>query len=277
MDEVTVPAALVQTVKADPNLSKQVVTIDRLSTSRLSLLNDKAPFDNKKVRQAFAYAIDRKALVDVALKGVGKPATSFIPPGIGGYDPTLEPNFNAAKAKQLLAEAGFDEGKGLPSLNFTFVNGGANPAIATFLKEQWKAVLNVDVTLDPVDPKSFQEKFKAGQTAFAIAGFGADFPDAQSFLDTNLRTGAGNNKSKYSNKDFDALLVKGAAETDRDKAVDSYKQAQKIMQDDSPDIFLYYSQVSILRSPALRGMVDSGMDHAILGDRGLEQAKFAKN
>jgi oligopeptide transport system substrate-binding protein len=277
LDQVSIPSALVPSTKADPQLNKELITIDRLSTFRVSLVNTKAPLDNKKVRQALAYAIDRKALVDVALKGVGKPATSFIPPGLAGYDEKAEPGFNAQKAKQLLAEAGFPDGKGLPKIVFTYTNAANNPPLATNMKEQWKNNLNVDVELEPVDSKTFSTRFKAGDVQFAFVGWGADYPDAENFLVNNFRTGTGNNKSFYSNKEFDALLAKAQVETDRTKAAEIYKQAQKLMQDDSPDIFLFYSQFNALRKPWVKGILNSSMDFQFLGDRFLELAKIVKH
>jgi oligopeptide transport system substrate-binding protein len=277
LDQVGVPTALVPQVKVDPAQSKELVTQDRLVTYRFALTNTKAPFDNKKVRQAFAYAIDRKTLVDVALKGVGKPATSFTPPGIAGYDANAQPQFDANKAKQLLADAGFPNGQGLPKITFTYANAGNNPPIATFLQEALKNVLNVSLTLEPVDSKTFQAKFKAGEVQMSFVGWGADYPDAGNFMGPNLTTGAGNNKSGYSSKQFDDLVAKSQLETDRTKAAEILKQAQTLMQDDSPDLFIFYSQVFILRKPWVKGIFNTGMDHQVLGDRNMFLAQMAKH
>ena len=229
LDQVTVPSALLSTVKADPALGKEFVAVNKLTTFRAALVNDKPPFDKKAVRQAFAYAVDRKTLIDVALKGSGSPASSFIPPSMPGHDPAAEPNFNAAKAKQLLADAGFPDGKGLPKVAMTFASVGNNPAVATLLKEQWKQVLGVDVDLDPVDSKTLQDRFKAGQVQMTFVGWGADYPDPENFLAPNMKTGTSNNRSKYSNPAVDALLDRAQLETNREKSVDLYRQAQKLV------------------------------------------------
>ncbi|MEI7924763.1 MAG: peptide ABC transporter substrate-binding protein, partial [Chloroflexota bacterium] len=277
LDQVAVPSALLSTVKADPALGKEFVAVNKLTTFRAALVNDKPPFDKKAVRQAFAYAVDRKTLIDVALKGSGSPASSFIPPSMPGHDPAAEPNFNAAKAKQLLADAGFPDGKGLPKVAMTFASVGNNPAVATLLKEQWKQVLGVDVDLDPVDSKTLQDRFKAGQVQMTFVGWGADYPDPENFLAPNMKTGTSNNRSKYSNPAVDALLERAQLETNREKSVDLYKQAQKLVQEDSPDVFLLYSQAIVLRKPWLAGLTDTAMDHQVLGDRSLEKARILKH
>jgi len=276
LDQVAVPAALLPTVRADAALSKELISVNKLTTFRLSLVNDKAPFNVKDVRRAFAYAIDRKTLIDVALKGAGTPATSFIPPAMPGHDASIEPNFNAAKAKQLLADAGFAEGKGLPKVAMTFASVGNNPAVATLLKEQWKQVLGVDVDLDPVDSKTLQDRFRAGDVQLTFVGWGADFPDPDNFLRPNMRSGSTNNRSKYSNPQVDALLDRAQVETDRTKAVDLYRQAQRLIHEDSPDVFLLYSQSVVLRKPWVQGLTDTAMDHQVLGDRSLEKARILK-
>lgn len=276
LDQVIVPSAVLPSVKADPTRSKELVVVDKLTTFRAAMVNDKPPFNNKGVRRAFAYAVDREALVAVALKGSGSPAGSFIPPGMPGHDAKAEPNFNATKAKQLLSEAGFAGGQGLPKVTMTFASVGNNPAVATLLKEQWKQVLGVDVELEPVDSKTLQDRVRAGQVQMTFVGWGADFPDPENFLGPNMRTGSSNNRSKYSNPQVDALLDQGQLETNRQRAVDLYRQAQRLVQEDSPDVFLLYTQTSVLRKPWVQNVTDTAMDHAVLGDRSLERARVLK-
>ena len=76
---------------------------------------------------------------------------------------------------------------------------------------------------------------------------------------------------------MDALLDRAQLETNRPKSVELYQQAQRLVQDDSPDAFLLYSQTIVLRKPWLRGLVDTAMDHQVLGDRSLAQARILKH
>jgi oligopeptide transport system substrate-binding protein len=276
LDQVSIPAPLVPTVKGDATLAGELVSVDRLATVRVTLANTRAPFNNGKLRQALAWAVDRKALVEVALRGAGKGATSFIPPGIAGHDPNATPGFDAARARTLLAEAGYPQGRGLPPVRLTYANAGDNPAIATYLKEQWNTVLGVDITLEPVEPAAFGGIIRSGQWQMIFLTWGADYPDPDSFLTPNYRTGGPANLAGYSNPAFDALVDRAGEETDRDAATALYREAQAIMQADSPDIFLLYRQSFALRKPYVTGMVATGMDFQFVGDRSLASARISR-
>lgn len=259
VDRVSVPSELTKTVQADPNLKKENIKSPRLSTFAAQMNNTKAPFDNKKVRQAFATAIDREAMVNGPLQGINKPATSWIPLGMPGYDASLGSQYkvDAAKAKQLLSEAGFANGQGLPKIVFVYTNTGNNPIIAEFLKEQWNKNLGVNVDLEPVDSKTFQARIKAKDFGFAFFGWGADYPDPENFLAPNFKTNAGNNKAGYSNKEFDALIDKAKAETDNKKALDYLTQAHKILVDDSPHAFLFFNELNVVQKPYVKGYFEA--------------------
>lgn len=276
LDQVSIPAPLVPTVKSDPALAAELVSVNRLATVRVTLANTRPPFDNARLRQALAWAVDRDALVEVALRGVGKGATSFIPPGIAGYDPEATPGFDAARARALLAEAGYPGGRGLPAIRLTYANAGDNPAIATYLKEQWNTVLGVDITLEPVEPAAYGGVIRSGNWQMIFLTWGADYPDPDSFLTPNYRTGGPANLAGYSNPQFDALVDRAGDETDRNAATALYREAQAIMQADSPDIFLLYRQSYALRKPYVTGMTGTGMDFQFVGDRSLATARISR-
>lgn len=259
LDQVAVPSALTKTVEADANLKKENVRSPRLVTFAAQMNNTKPPFDNKKVRQAFATAIDRQALVTAVFQGVNKPALSWIPPGMPGYDAQLgqQFKFDAGKAKQMLADAGFPNGQGLPKITFLYTNAGNNPPMAEFLKEQFSKNLGVDISLDPVDSKTAQARFKANDFQLAFFGWGADYPDPENFLVPNFKTKAGNNKTGYSNTQFDDLLNKAQVETDNKKALDLYAQAQKILVDDEPVASLFFQELNVLRKPYVKNYTDA--------------------
>jgi oligopeptide transport system substrate-binding protein len=109
LDMSTVPVGTEKATMADATYSPQIVRNADLTTFAFQFNVNKAPFDNKKVRQAFSCAVDRVAFVDNVRGGVGKVTTSWIPPGMPGYDAELgkEYTFDTARAKQLLDEAGY--------------------------------------------------------------------------------------------------------------------------------------------------------------------------
>jgi oligopeptide transport system substrate-binding protein len=136
LDMSRVPPGTEKQVLSDPSLKDQLLRYNELVTFAFQFNITKAPFDNVKVRQALATAIDRESFVNNVRSGVGKPAYSWIPPGMPGYDANLglQYKFGVAKAKALLAEAGYPDGKGFPAISFQYSDTAGNKLIAEFLQ-----------------------------------------------------------------------------------------------------------------------------------------------
>jgi oligopeptide transport system substrate-binding protein len=264
-----IPAGSEKATMADPNLNKELVRYNLLQTWAYQFNVTKAPFDNKLVRQAFACAIDRAAFINNVRGGVGKVAYSWIPPGMPGYDANLgkEYDFNATKAKDLLAQAGFSDVSKLPSITFTYSNSGQNPTIAQFLQGQIKDNLGITINLDPQEPKAAQAFINAGKHQWAWFGWGADYPDPDNWLPDIFGTGAGNNHTLYSNPQFDALAAQAKKELDNTKRLQMWADAQKMVMDDSPIITAFYQERLWLVKPGVQGLQTTGMDGQIPGDQ----------
>src|SRR5690606_29111504 len=116
----------------------QLVVTPLLSTYALFMNNTSDIFDDAQVRAAFGSAIDRDAYVDVVLQGAGAPATSWVPPGMPGYNESLGSNlsYDVERAQGLLAEAGFEGGQGLDEVNFLMISSDYNMLVAEFVEEQ---------------------------------------------------------------------------------------------------------------------------------------------
>jgi len=261
-----VPTALIEQVQKDPNLSQQLVRSPRLSTFAIQFNNKQKPFDNVKVRQAFSIAIDRDALINNVRKGVGKAAYSWIPPGNPGYQADLgkEYKFDATKAKQLLADAGFPNGQGLPPVTFQYANTRNNPIIAQFAQEQWKTSLGIDVKLEPMESKAFSDAVSKGQYMMGFYGWNADYPDPDNWLPELFGTGAGNNHTYYSNPTLDDLMKKAIAEPDEKKRMQMWADAQKTVVDDAVIIFLFHDENFVLVKPYVKDAFLTGMDGTAL-------------
>ncbi|MDO8673140.1 MAG: ABC transporter substrate-binding protein, partial [Dehalococcoidia bacterium] len=272
-DYTAVPAANIDLVRGDPELKKQIVQYARLVTYAAQFNFKKAPFDNVKVRQAFSTAIDREAFVQKINKGVGHVAYSWIPPGMPGYQPDLgkEYKVDAAKAKKLLADAGYPDGKGLPPVSYSFADTGDNKLYAEFIQANLKDNLGVQIKLEPMESKAFSEAVNAGNWQMGFYGWGADYPDPDNFLPELFGTGAGNNNVNYSNKEFDDLVAKAMAEPDDGKRLQLWNQAQKKIVDDAVVIFLFNADRFGLLKPYVKGVVTTGMDHLAAGDRFMDK------
>jgi oligopeptide transport system substrate-binding protein len=249
--------------EADPVLSKEIIDVPGQCTFYLGMHNQKAPFDNQKVRQAFAQAVDREAYVRDVLQGLGKPTQSFIPPGFPGYEASDLWPFDATKAKALLAEAGFANGAGLPEIKLTYSASARNKVRFEWLANQIKQNLGVDTVLDPVDPTVYTGLTKDISTTplLYILGWCADFPDPQNWLTAVFKTG-GSQASRlgFSNEAYDKLVTEADVEQDATKRAQLYSEAQKLLIEQAPVAFLYNDANKALVKPYVKGIKTIPLD-----------------
>ncbi len=262
MHMVMVPGGTEKAVMADSVLSKEILRYPKLSTYGIFFNVTKAPFDNVKVRQAFATAIDRVSYIDKVHAGVGKPAYSWIPQGMAGYDADLglEYKFDPAKAKRLLTEAGYADVNKLPPIKFTYFNTGTDPMDAQFIQGQLKANLGIEITLDPMESKAATEAFNSGNYQVGLNGWFADYPDPDNWLPPIFKTGAGTNFTKYSNPQFDELCEKASKELDYTRRMELWAKAHEIIVRDVPIAFIYNVETLWLLKPYVKGLTTTGMD-----------------
>ena len=278
LDVVTVPpAAIKEVTQAGHPYNDQLTVEPDLATGALFLNNKVAPLDNEKVRQAFGTAIDRKAFTDGLLQGGGVPTTSWIPPGMPGYNEKLgsQYNFDAAKAKDLLKQAGYADGKGLPKVTFIMVNSDTNKLTGQFIQAQLKQNLGVDVEFEYVEGREYGRRFTTGDYVATIQGFSADWPYPDNWLPDMFTTGAGNNLVGFSNATFDDLMGKAAAETDNAKRLKLYDDAQKLMLDRAGIVPLYNRVTYVLTKPWVKNLTITGLDGYIKGDLYFDKAFIA--
>src|SRR5260221_1693949 len=261
-DWTLVPDADVQAVRNDPQLSKEAHEYTELTTFWLVMNNAKTPLDKPLVRKAFAKAIDRQALIRDIASGVGKPATSMIPPGMPGYQADLgkDIDFDPTAAKDMLKQAGFADPAQFPQLHFKFGTTSANQARAEFIQAQLKQNLGVDIVLDSMESKAYQAAYKAKDYDLAWTGWGADYPDPQNFMTRLFGCNASNNKYNYCNKEIDAAAGKGDTGTDLAQRLQAYAQAQGILVSDTPVAPLYYRGRMVLVKPWVQNMVITPKD-----------------
>ncbi len=274
LDLASVPPGTERAVLDDPSLGQEVVRSPELFSLGIFLNLNEPPFDNLKVRQAFATAIDRAAWIDSVKNGVGQPATSWLPPGLPGYDRRLggEYTFDPQRAGQLLAEAGFPDGDGLPSISLTHVTAGDQPVMAQFIQAQLKENLGVDVGLDPIDPAIYGQRV-VGARQFQMTPFGwiADYPDPENFFVLLFVSGAPINVSSYSSSEFDRLAGLAATELDQGRRVELWKQAHEILVQDVPVVFFFYGERLFLKKPRVDGLAVTSVDGVIPGDTRLTE------
>ena len=261
-DWTLVPDADVQAVRGDSELSKQSVEYTELTTFWLIMNNAKKPLDNPSVRKALSKAIDRSAMIRDVGAGVGKPATSMIPPGMPGYQADLgkDIDFDANGAKQLLSDAGFSDPSQFPQMHFRFATTSANQARAEFIQAQLKQNLGINIVLDSMESKAYQAAFKDKDFDLAFGGWGADYPDPQDWMASLFGCKASNNKFNYCNQQFDQASAKGDTGTDLNQRLQAYAEAQKILVQDLPVAPLFYRGRMVLVKPWVQNMVITPKD-----------------
>lgn len=247
----------------NPELKDQIKQWDRSATFYLGLnQTEYAPFKNKKVRQAFAHAIDKDAIVTNVLLGVNEKAEGVVPKGIFSYDPNFKGlAYDPERSKKLLAEAGFAEGKGLPPLSLYFREKQPDlTRTAEVIKEQLAAV-GININLQEMEWGSFLKMNEDDKTPLFHMRWAADYIDPQNFLSLLLSSGGSENHTGYSNPQYDALCRQADAETNLQKRIALYRQAEKIVIDDAPWVPIYYQKDLELMRPYVTGIRDSLMGH----------------
>ncbi len=220
---------------------------------------DKPPFDDPRLRLALAHAIDRSRIPAI-LKGGEIPTASWIPKGMLGFNPVIGAHFDPGKARNLLAEAGYPEGRGFPKVSAVYNTDQTNRLIAEFIQAQWKEHLNVDVELESQEWKVFLSRLKTNPPQIFRLGWGADFPDPDNFMNLFIST-SGNNHLRWINTRYDELVALAAAEQNQQNRLSYYDEAQRILtENDAPIIPLFITAQNILIKSYVKGLRPNAME-----------------
>lgn len=213
------------------------------------------PLDNKDVRRALSLAIDRKKLVNFVTRGGQLPGTLLTPPGTGGYKPIArlpEDLSQIKKAKELLAKAGFPDGKGFPKLDILYNTNENHKKIAEAIQQMWKENLGIDVGLFNQEWKVYLDAQHSLNYQIARKGWIADYNDPNTFLDMFVTDG-GNNNTGWSNKKYDNLIAAAAKEKSQEKRFKIFQEAEDILLDELPIMPIYIYTRNILLSRDVQG------------------------
>ncbi len=264
LDVTGVGANELPQVQGDAKLKDQYTLQPGTCTFYVGFNTTKAPFDNAKVRHAFAQAFDKQSFVKNVLAGLGIPAGQFLPPGFPGYYKDLkELAFNAAAAKKDLADAGFADGKGLPEIKYGYSSSPRNQQRAEWFQKQIKDNLNVDIKLDPLESKAYTAAVKKLETTpqMYLLGWCQDYPDPQDWYTTVFDSKSTVSHTGWKNDAFDKAVRAADPETDPKKRDDLYKQAGQVLIDDAPVAFFWYSVSSYLQKPYITGCKNTPLDY----------------
>ncbi len=214
-----------------------------------------SPLQYKKVRQALNYGIDRSKMLRELRNSVGHPAISGITPiGLPSFDAEKVKgyDYNPSKARQLLAEAGFPNGKNMPTIKLYTNNDYLD--LCTFIVRQWED-LGVKVTIELLESATLREMMKKGQATFFRASWIMDYPDAENYMSLFYsKNTAPPNYTRFKNVQFDQLYDQTLRENDDAKRYLLYQQMERIIIEEAPVIFLFYDETARFAASNVKGL-----------------------
>lgn len=231
---------------------------------------EKAPFDNPKVRQAFAMSLERENFVRNVVKSGKEPAYAFVPPGMiinkndfrsGSYEKLMQEN--AEEARKILKESGYNG----EAITLLYGTSESSKVICEGIQDMWKKNLGIEVELVNQETKVFYDSRDNGDYQIAYANWIADFSDPMNFLDIYYDP---NNESRYKNPKFIELVAKAKQETDGVKRAEYMHEAEQLLIDDYVIIPLYYSSMNLVINPRIKGYFTSPMGLVDLTEAYLE-------
>ena len=233
-----------------------------LGTYYVSLNLKRDAFKDAKVRKALSLAIDRDYVANTIMQGTYSTADSIVGPGIvdengyfhdNGNAPYISADYeaNMAEAKKLLEEAGYPNGEGYPTIEYSCNDAGYHVPLAEYLQQTW-GDLGITLTISKMEWSAFTAARRAGEYDVARNGWVMDYNDPSNMLDL-FCTSNGNNDGKYSNPEFDAAIDASRVADSAEHFAQLHKAEDILMEDMGCLPIAYYNEYW-LQSPSLKGI-----------------------
>ena len=234
-----------------------------MGTYYISLNDQEEPFTDVRVRKALSLAIDRDYVASTIMQGIYTPATALVGPGIvdengyfmdnaNGGEPYISGDYaaNLEEAKSLLAEAGYPDGEGFPTITYSANDAGYHIPVAEYVQQAW-GDLGITVNIDKVEWASFLPLRRAGDYDISRNGWSMDYNDPSNMLEL-FTTNNGNNDGKYANPEFDQV-IEDSRVADKTTHFEKLHEAEDILMNDAACIPVAYYNDFWLQSPSLKG------------------------
>jgi oligopeptide transport system substrate-binding protein len=240
----------------------EYLSVPRLETVFVAFDASRPPFDDVRVRQAFALATDREKLGKVMRRGYGFPATGgFMPPGIPGHSPGIGLPCDLQQAQRLMAEAGYPAGKGFPVIKA--VTPSEREPLSKNLQAHWQQNLGVKITWQALDYAAFVESLYCEKLpSVSLNRWIAGYPDPDYFL----RVGTSIWLTKWGNKAYDGLVEEARRSMDQRERVNLYRRADKILVEEAIVIPLNYGRRNLLIKPWVKKCPTTAMSYRFWKD-----------
>ena len=240
-DKDLVPVELLDVLMKRPDFH----TYNYLGTYFYRFNVTRKPFDDPRVRKAFARATDKERITRKLTRGGEKPAFHFVPDGVAHYQSPDGLPFDPQQARKLIAEAGFPGGKGFPRFQYAFfsaASGGAKMQgkIAVELQQMWRDELGIEIELRQIERKVFYSSQSHLDYDLSASSWIGDYNDANTFLDMYLST-SGNNRTGWKNARYDDLIYQANMQTDLVRRAELFRQAETILiVEEAPIVPIYF-------------------------------------
>jgi oligopeptide transport system substrate-binding protein len=255
-------------------LHLELAVTPELSLYYIGFNTAKPPFDDVNVRRAFCLAVNKERIAKVILRDMVNGADGILPPGMPGYNETLEGlDYDVEKAKELIADSKYGDVSNLPPITLTFEGyGNSIPSYLGAIIQEWQQNLGVEISVRQLEPENFLYNLKQEKDEMFMLGWIADYPDPHNFLDILFYTGSEVNIFEYSNPGLDALLDQAAIEQNRAVRLAMYQQAEQLVVDDTPCLPLFHGANYILVKSYVKGYELSPLGIPDLSKVYLEQS-----
>jgi oligopeptide transport system substrate-binding protein len=241
----------------DPSdeLHDEYVTVPRQSLDYIGFNVNTPPFDDPKVRQAFAMAVDRQKIAEVILKNAIPVATGILMPGVPGYtenDKTYP--YDPERARQLLAESKY--GNDLPEITLAESGAGATVGPTTeAIIQYWSDNLGVEVQIQQAESATFFDDIDEGRYQMFHLGWIMDYPDPEDVLDILFHSKSRQNNTRYTNPEVDAKLEQARVEQDIERRLTIYREVEQTLVQDAAWIPMFFDTTHALVKPYVKNYI----------------------
>lgn len=223
-----------------------------LGTYCYAFNTQKKPFDDKRVRLAFSLVMNRQLLVERVIGGGKIPAYAFTPPHTAGYSPEAKIEEDIQKAKALLSEAGYPEGKGFPKVRLLINSSDNHRQIAEVFQSVWLKELGIKVELVIEEWKVFLHSRKNYDFEIVRANWMGDYLDPHAFLEVYLGSSP-NNWSRWQSESYDRLIAESNKQATTQERYALLQEAEKLLLEEMPLLVLYHFNTLNLMDPRVKG------------------------
>ncbi|ATF15129.1 peptide ABC transporter substrate-binding protein [Brevibacillus brevis X23] len=221
---------------------------------------EKPPFNNVKIRKAFAYGINRQILIDNVLQANQQPAMAAVPPTMGLNTGGYFKDNDQETAKKLLEEGMKELGiSKLPPIKLSYNTSEGHKKIAEAIQDQWRQNLGAEVKLENQEWKVYLETMHEGNYQVGRLGWSGDFNDPINFLELFKEKDGGNNDTRWENPKFKELLNQSATESDPEKRKVILREAEQIMMDEMPIMPIYFYTHTWVKNDKVKGIFQDGL------------------